>query len=58
MKLQSPDKQLNCMVRADKEGIKYQVAYNKTVLIDYSRLTLAFKDGFTLNNAIPLKTCL
>ena len=55
MMLQSPDKQLNCMVRADKEGIKYQVAYNKTVLIDYSRLTLAFKDGFTLNNAIPLK---
>ena len=55
IKLQSPDKQLNCMVRADKEGIKYQVAYNKRVLIDYSRLTLAFKDGFTLNNAIPLK---
>jgi alpha-glucosidase len=55
IQLYSPDKQLNCTVRTEKEGIKYQVAYNKTVLIEYSKLSLVFKDGFTLNHTIPLK---
>ena len=53
--LQSPDKQLNCIVQAGKAGIKYQVTYKKSVLIDFSGLSVAFKDGFTLNNTTPLK---
>src|SRR5690348_14024619 len=55
VQLQSPDKKLTCTIVAGNNGTKYQVSYNKKVLINNSALTLKFDDGFTLNNTIALK---
>src|SRR5687767_11935990 len=53
--LRSPDNKLSCIIKTGKEGVKYQVAYNKTILVDYSLLSLRFGDGFALDNTIPMK---
>jgi alpha-glucosidase len=55
VRLYSPDKKISCVITTGREGIKYQVAFNKKVLVDFSRLSLVFKDGFKLNNTTALK---
>ena len=53
--LNSPDKKIACTINAGKNGVRYKVAFNKKVVIDFSSLSLEFKDGFTLNNTNALR---
>lgn len=55
IQLNSPDKKLTCIIKPGGSGIIYSVAFNNRVLINLSKLSLQFKDGFTLNNTIALK---
>src|SRR5205085_5308660 len=53
--LQSPDKKLKCIITTGKDGIKYEVEYNKTMLISKSGLSLQLQDGFSLKNTLMMK---
>ena len=55
VQLSSPDKKLSCTIEAGRNGIKYQVTFNKKVMVNYSRLSLTLTDGFKLENTIALK---
>ena len=55
VQLSSPDKKLSCTIEAGKNGIKYQVTFNKKVMVNYSKLSLTLTDGFKLENTIALK---
>jgi alpha-glucosidase len=55
VQLISPDGKLRCVINTGNQGVKYQVAYNRKVLVDFSRLSLKLNDGFTIRNTIPSK---
>src|SRR5688572_30455561 len=53
--LRSPNGRIVCNILASNDGIKYEIAYNKTVLINLSQLSLQFKNGASIDNVRPKK---
>lgn len=55
IELRSPNKKLSLIIRSGSEGVKYQVTYDKAVLIDFSLLSLRLGNGFSLINTNAMK---
>jgi alpha-glucosidase len=52
----SPDKQIQFSLSTDKEGLFYKISYQKTLMVDVSRLNLTFKESGAFKNNLVISS--